>query len=90
MINRTFHSQRVVCVAVLAVGIASGTAFGQSSHARVSRDVADRLARHLDEPTHVIVDADQALRQRPARDRLREPLEQVLMTGDGPQRHRAS
>ncbi|HTL44323.1 MAG TPA: S8 family peptidase, partial [Vicinamibacterales bacterium] len=61
MINRTFHSQRVVCVAVLAVGIASGTAFGQSSHARVSRDVADRLARHLDEPTHVIVDADAAL-----------------------------
>jgi serine protease AprX len=61
MTNIVRRVQRSLALALVAVAVAAAPAVAQSYHARVSRDIADRLARHLDEPTSVIVAADEAL-----------------------------
>ena len=60
MMQRVVRVYRPLVIAAMAivVAFAGAPAFAQSPHARVSRDIADRLARHLDEPTSVIVSAD--------------------------------
>src|SRR5690242_8845544 len=59
MTNSVLRLQRsvVISAVALAVAIAPAPVLAQSSHARVSRDIADRLARHVDDPTNVIVSA---------------------------------
>jgi serine protease AprX len=62
MTNSVLRLRRALVIPAMtvAMAIAPALAFAQSSHARVSRDIADRLARHLDDPTNVIVSASDA------------------------------
>jgi serine protease AprX len=64
MTNSVLRIQRSLAFAVVVAAVVSlvpSAAFAQSVHARVSGDIADRLARHLDDPTTVIVAADQGV-----------------------------
>ena len=62
-VSRLLRSLVISAVAI-AAAIAPAPVHAQSAHARVSRDIADRLAKHVDDPANVIVSAsDDAIDQ---------------------------